>query len=82
MSGSPLWVVPFGFGMILFSFGVLVFAVEELLRYLVAATFCAIGLGIMGMGWRLRHATQIGSPRGGRFVRFSVDQDQEPPPPQ
>ena len=75
-----------GFGGVLFSFGVLIWQVPDLLRYLVAATFCAFGLLVMAFAWRLRPRAGGGAADGtrprsrssGSYVDFRVDRDEEP----
>ena len=78
--GTPLWTVPMALGALIFLFGILVWVVPELLAYLVAAAFCAVGLSVMAFAWRLRPrrgGPGRGAP-GGSYVEFRVDREQEP----
>jgi uncharacterized membrane protein YqjE len=53
-----MWRLQMTLGLLLLLFGVLVAAFPQILVVLVAATFCMIGLGLMGSAWRLRRAQQ------------------------
>ena len=76
--GSPLWFFPLVFGAVIFGFGLLIWVMPELLAYIVGAAFCALGLAIMGLAWRLRPRT--GAPRtgsaarSGSYVEFRVEE--------
>jgi len=69
-------------GGLIFLFGVLIWVEPDLLAYLVAAAFCAVGLSIMGFAWRLRGARPVGGsttrgrPRG-NYVEFRLERDEE-----
>lgn len=78
MPGTPLWVIPMGFGSMVFILGILLWLNEDLLRFIVAATFCAFGLMLMAFAWKLRpRGGGGGGGGGGRTVEFRVER--EPP---
>ncbi|MGA1780730.1 MAG: hypothetical protein ACO4CW_10410 [Planctomycetota bacterium] len=70
---TPFWLLPMGFGGMLFFLGVLIWLEEDLLRFIVAAAFCFLGLGIMAVAWRLRGGG-VSATRG-RTVDFRVERD-------
>jgi len=72
--GSPLWILPLLFGAMVFGFGLLIWAMPELLAYIVGAAFCAFGLAIMGLAWRLRPRGPRSGGRGGSYVEFRVEE--------
>ena len=83
---SPLWVVPFGFGGVIFSFGILIWQFPDLLRFIVAASFCAFGFMVMAFAWKLRPGGGRGGGAGGAarrggngasYVQFEVERDEE-----
>lgn len=73
-AGSPLWVLPLSLGGMIFAFGLLIWAFPELLAYIVGAAFCALGLAIMGLAWRLRpRGRSQGSVQSGSYVDFRIE---------
>jgi len=52
--GGGLWFAPVFFGLVLILFGVLIFAMPDLLAFLVAAVLVLAGCSLLGLGWHLR----------------------------
>ena len=76
---GPLWVLPMALGTMIFLFGVLIWVQPELLAYIVAAAFCAVGLSVMGIAWRMRPRSGparsgVRKERDGSYVEFDVDE--------
>ncbi len=79
LASSALWTLPMALGTMIFLFGILIWVQPELLAYIVAAAFCAVGLSIMGIAWRMRPGSGPPRPGGrrardGSYVEFRVDE--------
>jgi hypothetical protein len=49
-----LWAAPFWFGVMLVLAGILVLVYPAILVAIVAAVIMSAGVGLMGLGWRMR----------------------------
>jgi protein-S-isoprenylcysteine O-methyltransferase Ste14 len=48
------WLAPAIFGVVFILLGVLIFAVPNLLEYIVAGIFVAVGVTLLGLAWQTR----------------------------
>lgn len=53
-AAGSLWWGPAMFGLILLGIGVLIFAMPELLAYVVASVFVVAGVSVLSAAWRMR----------------------------
>lgn len=51
---SGFWLGPAFLGVLLILLGLLLYAMPELLAYVVAAIFILAGCGLLGAAWRMR----------------------------
>jgi hypothetical protein len=64
------WLPPAIFGGLFILLGILIFAVPNLLEYIVAGIFVAVGMTLLGVAWQTR----------ARVTYRRIDEEQSPPP--